>query len=164
VLCGLVPKNNAGTAWEESCIGRHSHPQAQNDTLVFEGQTDARGIPCDRQDPVIDTLVTVGFDGDADLYEFLPAYNPLLVSNAGQASNYAIYNALDGIASASTRTQKRGVDDDGDGRNDEDFAGYTFAFRHQNELPAQFQSFGGRHLAEMPVSAFDILLNRSRKF
>ncbi len=140
-------------------------PTAQNDTLVFEGQTDGQGNPLwIGKTPVIDTLVTVGFDGDADLYEFLPAYNPLLVSNAGQASNYAIYNALDGIASASTRTQKRGVDDDGDGRIDEDFAGYTFAFRHQNELPAQFQSFGGRHLAEMPVSAFDILLTDPASF
>mgnify|MGYP007112019857 FL=1 len=27
--------------------------------------------------PVVDTLTTVGFDGDYDLYELLPAYNPL---------------------------------------------------------------------------------------
>jgi hypothetical protein len=31
--------------------------------------------------PVIDTLTTVGFDGDKDLYEFLPAYNPLSWEN-----------------------------------------------------------------------------------
>ncbi|HNQ42973.1 MAG TPA: hypothetical protein PKI59_01010, partial [Candidatus Cloacimonadota bacterium] len=133
-------------------------PTAQNDTLVFEGQLDTQGNPMwTGKTPVIDTLVTVGFDGDADLYEFLPAYNPLLVSNASQASNYDIYNALDGIIAASTRTHKRGVDDDGDGRIDEDFPGYTFALRDSTELPTQFGRFGRKHLADMPVSAFEVL-------
>lgn len=128
-------------------------PTAANDTLMFEGQ---EGWTPDMK-PVLDTLVTVGFDGDADLYEFLPAYNPLLVSNPAQAENYALYNALDGIATASTRTQKRGVDDDGDGRIDEDFVGYTFPFREADELPTQFRAFGGRHIADMPLSAFSVL-------
>lgn len=128
-------------------------PSAANDTILFEGQTGWT----QNMIPVLDTLVTVGFDGDADLYEFLPAYNPLLVSNAAQGDNYALYNALDGIATASTRTQKRGVDDDGDGRIDEDFVGYTFPFRVANELPTQFRAFGGLHIADMPVSAFSVL-------
>ncbi|MCB5266501.1 MAG: hypothetical protein LHW46_00120 [Candidatus Cloacimonetes bacterium] len=128
-------------------------PSASNDTILYEGED---GWTQDMK-PVLDTLVTVGFDGDADLYEFLPAYNPLLVSNAAQADNYTLYNAVDGIASASTRQQKRGVDDDGDGRIDEDFVGYTFPFRLASELPAQFSTFGGQHLANMPSSAFSIL-------
>ena len=41
--------------------------------------------------PVVDTLSSIGFDGDADLYEFLPAYNPLSVSNP----LYDQFNALD---------------------------------------------------------------------
>jgi len=128
-------------------------PSASDDTLMYEGQPGWNAS----MTPVLDTLVTVGFDGDADLYEFLPAYNPLLVSNAAQADNYGLYNALDGIASASTRTQKRGYDDDGDGRIDEDFVGYTFPFRAANELPAQFSAFGSAHLADLPIATFSVL-------
>src|SRR5690554_4576917 len=107
--------------------------------------------------PVMDTLVTVGFDGDQSLYEFLPAYNPLLVANASMADNYALYNVLDGIATASIRIQQRGVDNDGDGLIDEDFVGYTFPFREAEELPSQFRAFGGRHIHEMTPSDFAIL-------
>ena len=41
--------------------------------------------------PVIDTLTSVGFDGDLDLYELLPAYNPLATGNP----LYSQYNASD---------------------------------------------------------------------
>ncbi|GAB1467536.1 hypothetical protein MASR2M64_02090 [Candidatus Cloacimonadota bacterium] len=108
---------------------------------------------------VLDTLVTVGFDGDADLYEFLPAYNPLLVSNPDMADAYDNYNPLDGVASASTRFNRRGVDDDGDGKIDEDMAGYTFPLRQGNELPPAFADagFGGEYLYNLPNSAFSVL-------
>ncbi|MDZ4182583.1 MAG: hypothetical protein U1B83_06885, partial [Candidatus Cloacimonadaceae bacterium] len=42
---------------------------------------------------VIDSLTTVGYDGDRDLYEFLPAYNPLCSANPGVP--YAQYNTSD---------------------------------------------------------------------
>ncbi|NLO11836.1 MAG: hypothetical protein GX122_05360 [Candidatus Cloacimonetes bacterium] len=96
--------------------------------------------------PVVDTLVTVGFDGDKDLYEFLPAYNPLVSANTGAMDLYDTYNAMDEIATASTRRQKRGVDDDGDGVIDEDFVGYTFPLRKADELPTQFESFGSQYI------------------
>jgi len=95
--------------------------------------------------PIVDTLVTVGFDGDKDLYEFLPAYNPLESGNPDIQSQYDLYNATDMIATASTRYQKRGVDDDGDGKVDEDFAGYTFPFRLIG-LPEVFSSFAGLYI------------------
>ncbi|MCB5251729.1 MAG: hypothetical protein WC944_05685 [Candidatus Cloacimonadaceae bacterium] len=130
-------------------------PTAANDTLLYENQDG--WLPSMINNPVIDTLVTVGFDGDLDLYEFLPAYNPLLVANADQADNYNLYNALDQIASASIRTQQRGVDDDGDGLIDEDFVGYTFPFRMASELPSQFSAFGGKHLHQMSSTDFAVL-------
>lgn len=130
-----------------------NYPPSSAGDVVYEGHEDWTSDMI----PVLDTLVTVGFDGDADLYEFLPAYNPLLIANAAQSGNYALYNALDGIASASIRTQKRGVDDDGDGRIDEDFAGYTFPFRAAHELPTQFSAFGSSYLHQMSSNDFSIL-------
>lgn len=96
--------------------------------------------------PVLDTLVTVGFDGDKDLYEFLPAYNPLVVGNANWVDEYNLYNAVDYIATSSTRTQKRGEDDDGDGIIDEDGVGYTFPLRAGDELPPIYSSLGGAYI------------------
>lgn len=130
-----------------------NYPPTSASDVIYEGHE--TWLPT--MVPVLDTLVTVGFDGDADLYEFLPAYNPLLIANAAQSGNYAMYNALDGIATASIRTQKRGVDDDGDGRIDEDFVGYTFPFRPASELPAQFSAFGGNYLHQMSSNDFAIL-------
>lgn len=98
--------------------------------------------------PVVDTLVTVGFDGDKDLYEFLPAYNPLESGVASIQDLYNRYNTFDMIASASTRYQKRGVDDDGDGVIDDDFVGYTFPLRVGTELPENFALFGGQYIAD----------------
>jgi len=99
---------------------------------------------------VVDTLVTVGFDGDEDLYEFLPAYNPLEFAYPG----YNVQNPNDQIAVASTRSHKRGYDDDGDGKIDEDPIGSDFPFRANSELPAPFANapnggFGGRYLGEI---------------
>ncbi len=91
---------------------------------------------------IVDTLVTVGFDGDDDLYEFLPAYNPLEYSTNG----YSLYNSNDGVTIATTREQIRGMDDDGDGFVDEDPAGYAFPFRAGDELPEQFSPLGGSFL------------------
>lgn len=42
---------------------------------------------------VLDTLTTVAYDGDKDLYEFLPAYNPLSLFNP----DYNTYNSQDNV-------------------------------------------------------------------
>ncbi|MCD4827806.1 MAG: hypothetical protein K8R90_00040 [Candidatus Cloacimonetes bacterium] len=96
--------------------------------------------------PVIDTLVTVGFDGDSDLYEFLPAYNPLEQSAMGQT--YQMYNLRDTVLYSSTRRQRAGTDDDGDGRIDEDPPGQAFPLRPGDELPQALDEagFGGQYL------------------
>ena len=86
---------------------------------------------------VIDTLVTVGFDGDDDYYEFLPAYNPLEENVLGPM--YDVYNLSDGVVESSIRDQKLGEDDDGDGRIDEDPAGFAFPYR--STVPSQFSTF-----------------------
>ncbi len=130
---------------------RAVNPGADSTGTVAQGTPDWRPW----MKPVVDTLVTVGFDGDKDLYEFLPAYNPLVAGNPQAVDLYNAYNALDGIATASTRYQKRGVDDDGDGIIDEDFVGYTFPLRAASELPVQFQSFGGQFIAN--TRNFDII-------
>lgn len=119
-------------------------PSPDSMQTIYEGHPDWRPT----MKPVIDTLVTVGFDGDKDLYEFLPAYNPLVAGNPDVIDLYNTWNVMDEIASASTRTQRRGVDDDGDGIIDEDFVGYTFPLRVADELPSQFSMFGGQHIHE----------------
>ncbi len=119
-------------------------PSADSSGVIAEGDP---GWSANMK-PVVDTLVTVGFDGDADLYEFLPAYNPLESGVAAVEEFYELYNTVDMIAAASSRYQKRGVDDDGDGKIDEDFAGYTFPLRASSELPERFASFGGQYIHE----------------
>jgi hypothetical protein len=120
------------------------NPSADSSDVVAEGDT--LGGWNNNLKVVIDTLVTEGFDGDKDLYEFLPAYNPLEATNASIQDLYTRYNAFDYIATASSRYQKRGVDDDGDGIIDEDFIGYTFPLRSATELPERFASFGGQYI------------------
>lgn len=95
---------------------------------------------------VVDTLTSVGFDGDADLYEFLPAYNPLETSALG--SLYSLYNVVDTIMTASIRKHRRGIDDDGDGLIDEDPVGYAFPFRSANELPTEFAMYAEHWLSD----------------
>ncbi|HNZ07514.1 MAG TPA: hypothetical protein PKI63_06930 [Candidatus Cloacimonadota bacterium] len=130
---------------------RALNPSADSTGTVYEGSPDWRPW----MKPVVDTLLTVGFDGDADLYEFLPAYNPLVAGNANAVDMYNAWNVLDEIASASTRQQKRAEDDDGDGIIDEDFAGYTFPLRVGTELPTQFSGFGGQFIHQ--TSNFNII-------
>ena len=95
---------------------------------------------------VVDTLTTVGFDGDYRLYEFLPAYNSLETSPLG--TQFSQYNNYDIVMSASVRSHRRGVDDDGDGLIDEDPVGYGFPFRAADELPSVFEDYGGIYLPE----------------
>ena len=118
------------------------HPSPDSMQTVAEGHSDWRPW----MKPVVDTLTTIGFDGDKDLYEFLPAYNPLVAGNMEVIDLYQTWNIMDEVATASTRTQKRGVDDDGDGIIDEDFVGYTFPLRVADELPTQFAQFGGQYI------------------
>ena len=94
----------------------------------------------------VDTLTTVGFDGDRDLYEFLPAYNPLETITLGPA--YSLYNVTDTIMTASIRKHRRAIDDDGDGQIDEDPVGWAFPFRRSEELPTEFAMYGETWLHE----------------
>ncbi|MBC8526130.1 MAG: lamin tail domain-containing protein [Candidatus Cloacimonetes bacterium] len=66
---------------------------------------------------VIDTLTTVGFDGDDDYYELLPAYNPLEYVLGNQ---YTLYNPLDNTMKYYSYNGIINFDDDGDGLVDED--------------------------------------------
>ncbi len=94
--------------------------------------------------PVIDTLVSVGFDGDASIYELLPLFNridkPML--NSQHNNIYDIYTNTDEVIEATIREHRRGVDDDNDGKIDEDPVGTAVPFRNGNELPEVFDSFG----------------------
>ncbi len=67
---------------------------------------------------VIDTLCTVGFDGDADYYEMLPAYNPLEANFIGQL--YYEYNVFDRSLKYYDYQGVINIDDDEDGLIDED--------------------------------------------
>ncbi len=67
---------------------------------------------------VIDTLTTVGFDGDADMYELLPAYNPLEENALGTL--YYQYNSSDSTLKFYGSDGIPDYDDDGDGQIDED--------------------------------------------
>ncbi|MEA1973912.1 MAG: hypothetical protein U9N34_11570, partial [Candidatus Cloacimonadota bacterium] len=127
-------------------------PPESEDDLVAENSTeyaDSIAAGYDGFVPVVDTLVTIGFDGDADLYEFLPAYNP----NEANAipTLYSKNNIRDTIMVASTRRQKRGIDDDGDGQIDEDPVGFSFPFRIAAELDSVFAGYGGGFLTETQV-------------
>ena len=104
---------------------------------------------------VKDTLVSVGFDGDDDLYEFLPAYNPLESSALG--TQYSMYNISDTIMTTSIRQQRRGADDGGDGLVDEDPIGYAFPFRPTEELPIEFSSFGEMYLADQTPEQVNLI-------
>jgi len=132
-----------------------NNPSADSTGYTFEGSP----LWHPGLKPVIDTLTTVGFDGDKDLYEFLPAYNPLVVGNANWVDEYNLYNAVDQIMTASSRTQKRGDDDDGDGKIDEDGPGYTFPLRAPAELPTVFAPLGGAYLHEN--DNYNLIMNGS---
>ncbi len=122
------------------------NPTSQNDVLakyLADGSLNPEWTPS--MEEVVDTLTTVGFDGDLDLYEFLPAYNP----KENNLSQYSTYNIKDTIMTASIRSHRRAMDDDGDGKIDEDPVGYSFPFREAEELPSQFADFGEMWLHEI---------------
>ncbi|RLC48882.1 MAG: hypothetical protein DRH57_01375 [Candidatus Cloacimonadota bacterium] len=96
---------------------------------------------------IIDTLVSIGFDGYHDVMEFLPAYNPLEENPLG--GQYTAYNLKDKILESSIRTQKTGNDDDGDGMIDEDPPGFALPFRVTEEMPGVFSIFGGQFMHEL---------------
>ncbi|HQB98670.1 MAG TPA: hypothetical protein PKZ46_07020, partial [Candidatus Cloacimonadota bacterium] len=54
-----------------------SYPPTNDTPLVYEGHPDWTPDMA----VVLDSLTTVAFDGDMDLFEFLPAYNPLNIYN-----------------------------------------------------------------------------------
>lgn len=72
---------------------------------------------------VKDTLTSVGFDGDLDLKELLPAYNYL---EYNCAPDYNIYNQFDRVMLSSGKLCNH--DDDGDGLIDEDDLGRPFNY------------------------------------
>ncbi|MCD6180907.1 MAG: hypothetical protein J7K89_00815 [Candidatus Cloacimonetes bacterium] len=123
------------------------------DDVVAEGDYENGWTPF--LDLAVDTLVSAGFDGDDDTYEFLPAYNPL--ETAALGTQYSQYNITDTIMYASIRRQRRGIDDDGDGLIDEDPIGYSFPFRAAYELPSQFISFGDEYLANLQPEDMGII-------
>ncbi len=96
--------------------------------------------------PVVDTLVTVGFDGDDDLMEFLPAFNPSEDNALG--TTFSEFNLFDTVMTASIWNHRAGVDDDGDGRIDEDPVGFGFPMRSADELPDVVAQIGGEYLKD----------------
>lgn len=68
-------------------------PSQTNNVLVYEGHPDWTPNLVAAQD----TLTSVGSDGDADLYELLPAYNPLMTLNPMMGDLYALYNSQDRV-------------------------------------------------------------------
>jgi hypothetical protein len=123
----------------------NSDPYGTNMDVIAESELDEN---YDGLGVVLDTLVSVGFDGDLGLNEFLPAYNPLENANPNVDEFFGSFNGTDKIISASTRNTRRGVDDDGDGKIDEDGVGYTFPMRDFHELPDAFKGLGGIYLNE----------------
>jgi hypothetical protein len=131
-----IRRNESG----DKLYWRHWPPEDQNDvTAIIDSIAPGVDVRV-----VIDTLTTVGFDGDASLNEFLPAYNPLEKSALG--SQYSQWALSDTVLSASIRSQRRGEDDDGDGLIDEDAPGFSFPFRESDELPSVFAPYGGDFL------------------
>ena len=111
---------------------------------------------------VVDTLVTVGFDGDAALYEFLPAWNPREQRTPG----FELNNPFDTVITTSTRFQRRAFDDDGDGMIDEDPVGFSFPFRTLRtlgpdgsfvDLPVVFHPFAGQFIHELGTAGTPII-------
>ena len=79
---------------------------------------------------VVDTLTSVGFDGDANLYELLPAYNPF--ESSALNNQYDEYNLLDKVVKIVGN--KNNFDDDNDGLIDEDNLGYPFNYNDPSNI------------------------------
>ena len=110
---------------------------------------------------VIDTLVSIGFDGYWNIYELLPAWNPRNNTQPGYQEN----NRLDIIMETSTRIHRRGFDDDGDGLIDEDPIGRTFPLRRDLRedglhLPQPFHEFTGRFIHELGARGTALIEDR----
>lgn len=136
----------------------YNNPYVQGMDVIAESQltADYNGLGV-----VLDTLVSVGFDGDMGLNEFLPAYNPLENANPSVSGFFGSFNSTDKIMSASTRNHRRGIDDDGDGKIDEDGVGYTFPMRDFHELPEAFQGLGSIYLHEQDFDQTAAIIARS---
>ncbi len=119
------------------------NPANEND-VVAEGSENFD--PTIHTQVVVDTLVATGFDGDYSYYELLPAYFPFESNYLGP--QYGEYNPYDRVITQSIRTQRAGVDDDGDGWIDEDPVGMAYPFRVAGELPEEIQALGGAYLHE----------------
>ncbi|HPR17050.1 MAG TPA: hypothetical protein PLD62_02275, partial [Candidatus Cloacimonadota bacterium] len=133
-----------------------SFPPEDRDDCIPASSTDPPWTPDMKL--VIDTLTTVGFDGDLDCYEFIPAYSPLETSALGTL--YSQYNVVDTIMTESIRNHRRGVDDDGDGKIDEDPVGYAFPLRtvvEGNELPTDFTSLSGQYISDFSDDDFAVV-------
>ena len=128
------------------------NPEDENDVITEFDDDYYEGLKL-----VVDTLVTVGYDGDWDIKEMLPAYNPLETSPLGE--QYSHYNPYDVTMTTSIRQQRRGEDDDGDGRIDEDPVGYAFPFRAGDELPEVFSDYGEYYLHYISVNEFGPVLD-----
>ncbi len=68
-------------------------PTADSSAVIVEGEPGWSSS----MHPVVDTLTCQGFDGDRDLYEMLPAYNPLLSGNTSVVDLYDQYNIQDKV-------------------------------------------------------------------
>lgn len=68
-------------------------PTAENSQLTYEGS------PSWTPDLVVvqDTLTSVAFDGDMDLYELLPAYNPKLIVSPDMQDEFELLNQQDRV-------------------------------------------------------------------
>lgn len=68
-------------------------PSAENSQLTYEGSPDWT------PDLVVvqDTLTTVAFDGDLNLFELLPAYNPRLIVDPEHQDEFELFNQQDRV-------------------------------------------------------------------
>ncbi len=137
-----------------------NYPPENDDDIVIFGDY-ANGYN-DTLTAVVDTLVSIGVDGWHRINELLPAYNPLEASHLG--SQYTAHNYQDKSVTTSIRSQRKGVDDDNDGLIDEDPLGYAFPFRAGDELPEEFENYGGEylHISE-PAYGIDAIIDEDNQ-
>ncbi|HNX01332.1 MAG TPA: T9SS type A sorting domain-containing protein [Candidatus Cloacimonadota bacterium] len=98
---------NIGALW----IGAKKHRRNSDGQVLYWLAQEPHATPADsamtitQDDPlwtplkslVMDTLVTVGYDGDENLYELLPAYNILEGNHENMSQLYSTYNAQDTV-------------------------------------------------------------------
>ncbi len=118
---GTVHRRNADGV---HLFWRHWPPEDEMDLVTEE---DSCWNP--ELHPAIDTLTSVGFDGDRDIMEMLPAYNPVEESALGEL--FTQYNADD--HTTMNYFNILGYDDDGDGAIDEDPPGRIMGWDNLND-------------------------------